>query len=234
MNTTNTPTNIIVGLSGGVDSSVTAPCSNSKAIKSAACSCRTGKMTTTMNIAASNKTPLMPLPLPISSESISTSSILPRNIKTTYSPISSKNTAQAARQTRRLVQCRNQIQMLFGLRHRAGCRYHCHRTLCPQRSSQRRALPAQRLGSKQRPKLFPVPSQAFQLERAIFPLGELEKPEVRRLAEEFKLPTATKKDSTGICFIGERPFREFLQKYLPTNNGKMVPLKAKWLANTSA
>ena len=38
----------------------------------------------------------------------------------------------------------------------------------------------------------------FQLERAIFPLGELEKPEVRRLAEEFKLPTATKKDSTGI------------------------------------
>lgn len=67
----------------------------------------------------------------------------------------------------------------------------------------------------------------FQLERAIFPLGELEKPEVRHLAEEFKLPTATKKDSTGICFIGERPFREFLQKYLPTNNGKMVTPEGK-------
>ena len=67
----------------------------------------------------------------------------------------------------------------------------------------------------------------FQLERSIFPLGELEKPEVRRLAEEFKLPTAPKKDSTGICFIGERPFREFLQKYLPTNNGKMVTPEGK-------
>ncbi|MGN7046445.1 tRNA 2-thiouridine(34) synthase MnmA, partial [Neisseria sp. P0001.S010] len=67
----------------------------------------------------------------------------------------------------------------------------------------------------------------FQLERAIFPLGELEKPEVRRLAEEFKLPTATKKDSTGICFIGERPFREFLKKYLPTKNGKMVTPEGK-------
>ncbi|HIA7797000.1 TPA: tRNA 2-thiouridine(34) synthase MnmA, partial [Neisseria gonorrhoeae] len=67
----------------------------------------------------------------------------------------------------------------------------------------------------------------FQLERAIFPLGGLEKPEVRRLAAEFNLPTAAKKDSTGICFIGERPFREFLQKYLPTDNGKMVTPEGK-------
>ncbi|MCI4078153.1 tRNA 2-thiouridine(34) synthase MnmA, partial [Klebsiella pneumoniae] len=44
---------------------------------------------------------------------------------------------------------------------------------------------------------------------------------------EFKLPTAAKKDSTGICFIGERPFREFLQKYLPTDNGKMVTPEGK-------
>lgn len=64
--------------------------------------------------------------------------------------------------------------------------------------------------------------QPYQLEKALFPLGDLEKPEVRRLAVEAKLPTATKKDSTGICFIGERPFREFLQKYLPTDNGQMV------------
>ena len=40
--------------------------------------------------------------------------------------------------------------------------------------------------------------------------------------QHFRLPTAAKKDSTGICFIGERPFREFLQKYLPTHNGNMV------------
>lgn len=64
--------------------------------------------------------------------------------------------------------------------------------------------------------------QPYQLEKAVFPLGHLEKPQVRSLATEFGLPTAAKKDSTGICFIGERPFREFLQKYLPTDNGKMV------------
>ena len=64
--------------------------------------------------------------------------------------------------------------------------------------------------------------QPFQLERALFPLGGMEKTEVRRLARDFRLPTAAKKDSTGICFIGERPFREFLQKYLPTHNGNIV------------
>lgn len=64
--------------------------------------------------------------------------------------------------------------------------------------------------------------QPHQLQRALFPLGELEKPEVRRIAAEAGLPTAAKKDSTGICFIGERPFRAFLQQYLPTQRGKMV------------
>jgi tRNA-specific 2-thiouridylase len=53
-----------------------------------------------------------------------------------------------------------------------------------------------------------------QLARTLFPLGELKKTEVRRLAAEIGLPNARKKDSTGICFIGERPFREFLQRYL--------------------
>jgi tRNA-specific 2-thiouridylase len=60
-----------------------------------------------------------------------------------------------------------------------------------------------------------------QIEKALFPLGGLEKPEVRRLAREAKLPVAAKKDSTGICFIGERPFREFLQRYLPIQPGPM-------------
>jgi tRNA-specific 2-thiouridylase len=53
-----------------------------------------------------------------------------------------------------------------------------------------------------------------QLARTLFPVGELAKTEVRRLAAEIKLPNAKKKDSTGICFIGERPFREFLNRYL--------------------
>lgn len=69
--------------------------------------------------------------------------------------------------------------------------------------------------------------QPHQLKRALFPLGDLEKPEVRRLAAKAHLPTAAKKDSTGICFIGERPFREFLQKYLPTDAGNMVTPKGE-------
>ena len=58
-----------------------------------------------------------------------------------------------------------------------------------------------------------------QLSRALFPLHATRKTEVRALAERIGLPNAKKKDSTGICFIGERPFREFLNRYLPTTPG---------------
>ena len=58
-----------------------------------------------------------------------------------------------------------------------------------------------------------------QLARTMFPVGELLKTEVRRIASEIGLPNAKKKDSTGICFIGERPFREFLNRYLHTQPG---------------
>jgi tRNA-specific 2-thiouridylase len=58
-----------------------------------------------------------------------------------------------------------------------------------------------------------------QLARTLFPIGHLKKTEVRRIAAELGLPNAKKKDSTGICFIGERPFREFLNRYLPTQPG---------------
>jgi tRNA-specific 2-thiouridylase len=58
-----------------------------------------------------------------------------------------------------------------------------------------------------------------QLCRTLFPVGELAKTEVRRIAAQIGLPNAKKKDSTGICFIGERPFREFLNRYLPTQPG---------------
>ncbi|WP_050477433.1 tRNA 2-thiouridine(34) synthase MnmA [Herbaspirillum rhizosphaerae] len=60
-----------------------------------------------------------------------------------------------------------------------------------------------------------------QLSKTLFPLGEIHKTEVRKIAEQLKLPNATKKDSTGICFIGERPFREFLNRYLSYKPGPM-------------
>ncbi|NWG86124.1 MAG: tRNA 2-thiouridine(34) synthase MnmA [Hydrogenophilaceae bacterium] len=63
--------------------------------------------------------------------------------------------------------------------------------------------------------------QQQQIARALFPLGGLPKPEVRELAKKAGLPNYAKKDSTGICFIGERPFREFLQRFLPTRPGVM-------------
>ena len=60
---------------------------------------------------------------------------------------------------------------------------------------------------------------ASALSDTVFPLGELHKPEVREIARENGLATHDKKDSTGICFIGERPFRDFLATYLPANPG---------------
>jgi tRNA-specific 2-thiouridylase len=60
-----------------------------------------------------------------------------------------------------------------------------------------------------------------QLAATLFPIGHLPKTEVRRLAAEAGLPTARKKDSTGICFIGERDFREFLSRYIPAMPGEI-------------
>jgi tRNA-specific 2-thiouridylase len=61
-----------------------------------------------------------------------------------------------------------------------------------------------------------------QLSRTLFPVGHLHKSEVRTIAREAGLPNHAKRDSTGICFIGERPFREFLSRYLPRDPGPMV------------
>ena len=63
-----------------------------------------------------------------------------------------------------------------------------------------------------------------QLEGVLFPLAEMEKAEVRAIAEKNGLATARKKDSTGICFIGERNFKKFLQEYLPAKRGKILTL----------
>jgi len=61
----------------------------------------------------------------------------------------------------------------------------------------------------------------YQLAKTLFPLGHLQKEEVRKIAEKYNLATAKKKDSTGICFIGERDFKEFLNKFLPAKPGEI-------------
>ncbi|OEF98939.1 tRNA 2-thiouridine(34) synthase MnmA [Vulcanibacillus modesticaldus] len=64
----------------------------------------------------------------------------------------------------------------------------------------------------------------YQLSKTMFPIGHLTKPQIREIAEKAGLATAKKKDSTGICFIGERNFREFLSKYLPAIPGEIRSL----------
>jgi tRNA-specific 2-thiouridylase len=63
--------------------------------------------------------------------------------------------------------------------------------------------------------------KAEQISRTLFPVGELEKQEVRNLAEQHGLVTHDKKDSTGICFIGERRFKDFLENYIPAQPGNI-------------
>ena len=66
-----------------------------------------------------------------------------------------------------------------------------------------------------------------QLSKTLFPVGELHKTEVRRIADEIGLPNAKKKDSTGICFIGERPFRDFLNRYISKAPGPIKDARGR-------
>ena len=70
-----------------------------------------------------------------------------------------------------------------------------------------------------------------QLEKVLFPIGEYNKKEIREIAEKHNLKTAKKKDSTGVCFIGERDFGEFLSKYLPAKPGKIVNTEGEVLGS---
>jgi tRNA-specific 2-thiouridylase len=69
--------------------------------------------------------------------------------------------------------------------------------------------------------------KAGALDRVLFPIGDLHKKDLRKIAEQAGLPTATKKDSTGICFIGERKFRNFLAQYIPAQTGEFRNLDGK-------
>ncbi|WP_092401870.1 MULTISPECIES: tRNA 2-thiouridine(34) synthase MnmA [Candidatus Ichthyocystis] len=69
----------------------------------------------------------------------------------------------------------------------------------------------------------------YQLQHVIFPLGNLDKVTVRKLARKIGLPNANKRDSTGICSVGERPFREFLSSFLPAHPGPIYTLDGKYL-----
>jgi tRNA-specific 2-thiouridylase len=88
-----------------------------------------------------------------------------------------------------------------------------------ERDGHARLLKGLDTGKDQSYFLHAVPEAAIA--RTLFPVGELEKPAVRELAERHGLVTARKKDSTGICFIGERRFRDFLQQYLPAQPGRI-------------
>lgn len=103
--------------------------------------------------------------------------------------------------------------MTIGADHIAMGHY-CRRIECDGRS-----LLAKGLDNNKDQSYFLHALTEQQIEKALFPVGELEKPEVRRIAEEHDLVTHNKKDSTGICFIGERRFKDFLQTYLPAQSG---------------
>jgi tRNA-specific 2-thiouridylase len=71
----------------------------------------------------------------------------------------------------------------------------------------------------------------YQLSKTMFPVGGLNKSQVREIAREYNLKTAAKKDSTGICFIGERKFKEFLSNYLPAKSGEIKTLSGETIGH---
>ena len=97
-----------------------------------------------------------------------------------------------------------------------------HYVRSDQRDGVHRLLKGRDPGKDQSYFLYTIGQE--QLARTVFPVGELLKPEVRRAAQSAKLPVHDKKDSTGICFIGERNFREFLSEYIAPNPGEIHTL----------
>ncbi len=110
--------------------------------------------------------------------------------------------------------------MALGAEHIATGHYARVRAVADEQGTQYQLLKAAD-GTKDQSYFLHRLNQA-QLSRTLFPLGDIQKTEVRRIAHEIGLHNAAKKDSTGICFIGERPFREFLNRYLPTEPGRIL------------
>lgn len=110
--------------------------------------------------------------------------------------------------------------MALGAEHIATGHYARVRAVADEQGTQYQLLKAAD-GTKDQSYFLHRLNQA-QLSRTLFPLGDIHKTEVRRIAHEIGLHNAAKKDSTGICFIGERPFREFLNRYLPTEPGRIL------------
>ncbi len=122
------------------------------------------------------------------------------------------------------VLCNREIKFKVFLEHAqalgADCMATGHYARVAQRDGRTRLLKALDIDKDQSYFLYALHQE--QLARALFPLGELTKPAVRALAAQQGLVTHDKKDSTGICFIGERKFKEFLSRYLPAQPGDIV------------
>lgn len=121
------------------------------------------------------------------------------------------------------VLCNREIKFRAFLDHALGLGADCIATGHYARLSEggpRRLLQAADANKDQTYFLYMVPQRA--LRHTLFPLGDLTKPEVRQMAEAAGFANWRKKDSTGICFIGERRFRDFLARYLPAQPGEMV------------
>ena len=131
---------------------------------------------------------------------------------------------QAGRTPNPDVLCNAEIKFKAFLDHAiaAGRGPHRHRPLCTGARGETAASSCSRRTMQARTRAtFSTASTRRSCPRTLFPLGRMLKRDVRELARKLGLPNHAKRDSTGICFIGERPFREFLMRYLPTSPGPM-------------
>ena len=176
MDITQQPSNIIVGLSGGVDSSVTAALLKQQGYQVRGVFMQNWEDDDNDEYCSIKQD---------SFDAIAVADIIGIDIDIVNFAAQYKDNVfayflkeySAGRTPNPDVLCNAEIKFkcFFGLRHRAGRGYHCHGALCAQRSPQRHSLPAQRFGSKQRPKLFPLPPQAFPTRARDFSVGRFGK-----------------------------------------------------------